>query len=32
LQRRARFRPALDAAGVPTAAPLITQIRWTISD
>jgi TonB family protein len=32
LQRRARFRPALDAAGRPTAAPFVAQVRWMLQD
>jgi TonB family protein len=28
LSRRARFEPALDAAGAPTAAPFVTRVRW----
>jgi hypothetical protein len=28
--RRARFRPALDAGGAPTEAPLVTSISWRL--
>ena len=28
LSRRARFEPALDAAGAPTSAPQVARVRW----
>ena len=32
LTQRARFQPAVDAAGAPTTAPVITQVYWSVRD